>query len=153
MRRYRPPASQLVASLICSALLVLLALSALAEPWHRVGVWGVITSVAAGGIGCITAALRLTVDVTLTPVEISYRYNFRRRTIPWASVEAFRVGRTLQRVSWPCVVVHVRSGGRVRLPLAGRRRYVIRMIAEFETYRAQLGAQMLNTKDVLRAGI
>jgi hypothetical protein len=86
IRRYRVPASQLVPWLICSAVFVLIGVSVLTQPLHRVGVGGVIVAVLAGGVGCVGAALRLTIDVMLTPAEISYRTNFRRRTIPWASV-------------------------------------------------------------------
>ena len=147
VRRYRVPASQLAPWLICSALFVLIGLSALTEPLHQVGVGGVIVAILAGAIGCVGAALRLTVDVTLTPVEISYRYNFRRRAIPWASVESFRLGRA-PGSSWSCVVVDVRVGDTVRgvrVPVSGTRRYVSRVIAEFEAYRAGLGAQPLTT--------
>jgi hypothetical protein len=144
IRRYRVPASQLAPWLICSAVFVLIGLSVLTQPLHQVGIGGVIVAIMAGAIGCAGAALRLTVDVTLTPVEISYRYNFRRRAIPWASVESFRVGRA-PGSSWSCVVVDVRVGDSVRLPVAGTRRYVSRIIAEFEAYRVGLGAQPLTT--------
>jgi len=143
IRRYRVPPSQLVPWLICSAVFVLIGLSVLTQPWQRVGVGGVIMAILAFGVGFGGAALRLTVDVTLTPAEISYRYNFRRRAIPWTSVESFRVGSAPGSGSWPCVVVDVRPTGSARLPVAGTQRYVRRMIAEFEAYRAALGAQSL----------
>lgn len=109
------------------------------QPLHRAGAGGVIVGVVVGGIGCAGAALRLTTDVTLTPLAISYRYNFRRRAIPWASVESFRVGAASGRGGWSCVVVNTRLGDNVRLPVAGTKRYVRRIIGELEAYRAGLG--------------
>ena len=140
IRRYRAPASQLVPWLICSAVFILIGLSVLTQPSHRVGVGGVILAVLAGGVGCVGAALRLTTNVTLTPLEISYRYNFRRRAIPWASVESFRVAPAPGWGNWSCVVVDMRLRGGVRLPVVGTRRYVRRIMAELEAYRAGLAA-------------
>lgn len=124
---------------------VLIGLSLLTQPLHRVGVGDVIVAVLTAGVGCTGAALRLTVDVTLMPEGISYRYNFRRRAIPWGSVEWFRVGSAPGWGSWSCVVVGLRMGESVRLPIAGTRRYVLRIVAEFEAYRAGLGAGQLTT--------
>lgn len=138
-RRYRAPVSQLVAWLVCSAVFILIGLSVLTQPLHRVGVGGVIVAVLAFAVGCLGAALRLTTAVTLTPVEISYRYNFRRRAIPWASVESFRVGPAPGWGSWSCVVADVTGRGGVRIPLVGSRRYVQRIMGELEAYRAGLG--------------
>jgi len=138
-RHYRTPAGQLVAWLICSAVFVLIGLSVLSQPSHKVGAGGVIVAVLAFAVGCVGAALRLTTDVKLTPAEISYRSNFRRRTIPWASVESIRVGRAPGFGSWSCVVVDVIERGGVRLPVAGSRDYVERVMGELEAYRAGLG--------------
>ncbi len=145
IRRYRLPASQLVPGLMCAALFLLVGLSALAEPWRQVGVGGAIVAVLAGGVGCLAGALALTNHVTLTPAEISYRSNLRSGTIPWASVESFRVGQAPGRGFWSCVVAEVRQRGSVRLPVAGTQRYVRETIAEFETYRAGLSGQPLAT--------
>jgi len=105
-----------------------------------VGVGGVVVAVLAFIVGCVGAALRLTTDVTLTPAGISYRSNFRRRAIPWASVESFRVGPAPGWGSWSCVVVEVRQGGGVRVPAVGSKRYVERIMGEFEAYRVALDA-------------
>jgi hypothetical protein len=128
--------------LICSAVFILIGLSVLAEPMRQVGgVSGVIVGVLTLVLGCAGAALRLTTDVTLTPAEISYRYNFRRRAIAWASVESFRVGPAPGWGSWLCVVVDLRQGSDVRIPVAGSRRYVQRIMGEIEAYRAALVRQ------------
>ena len=126
--------------LICSAVFILIGLGGLTQPLHRQGAGGVIVAGLAVGVGCAGAALRLTTDVTLTPLEISYRYNFRRRTISWASVESFRVGPTPGWGNWSCVVVDVRRRGSVRIPIVGRLPYVQRIMGEIVAYRAGLGA-------------
>lgn len=139
-RRYRVPASQLVPWLIVSSVFVLIGLSVLSQPLHQVGIGGVVVAVLAFVMGCAGAALRLTTDVTLTPTDISYRYNFRRRAIPWTLVESFRVEPAPGWGSWSCIVVDVRQRGGVRVPVVGSKRYVQQVIAEFEAYRAGLGA-------------
>jgi len=137
-RRYRPPASQLVPWLVISAFFVLIGLGQLGQP--RQGVGGMIVDVLIAGIGMAGAALRLTTNVTLAPAEISYRSNFRRRAIPWPEAESFRVGRASGFGNWSCVVVGVRDGADVRIPIAGSRPYVERVIGEIRAYRAGLGA-------------
>lgn len=140
IRRYRVPAGQLVPALMASALFLLIGLSALAQPWRQVGVGGVIIAVLAGGAGCLGAVTALTTQVTLTPAEISYRSNLRVGTIPWASAASFRVGRARAWGNWSCVVVDVTGRGDVRIPIAGSRQHVERIIGEIEAYRAGLGA-------------
>lgn len=145
--RYRVPASQLVPALICSAVFVLIGLSSFSEPWRQVGVGGAIVAVLAGGVGCLVAAMALTTRVTLTPAEISYRSNLRRGTIAWACAASFRIGRAPGWGSWSCVVVDVRDGGDVRIPIAGSRRYVERVIGEIEAYRAGLAADVTGASE------
>jgi hypothetical protein len=128
-----------VAWLICSAVFILIGVSIATQPLHEAGVGGVIFGVLVIALGCVGAALRLTTDVALTPTEISYRTNFLRRTVPWISVESFRVGRASGWGSWSCVVVEVRQRGSVRIPIAGSRDYVERVLGELEAYRAGLG--------------
>jgi len=128
-----------VAALIVSAVFILIGLSVLSQPLHKVGAGGAVVAALAFAVGCVGAALRLTIDVTLTPDEISYRYNFRRRTIRWTSVESFRVGPAPGWGSWSCIVVEVRQRGGVRIPVVGSRRYVQRVLGEFEEYCAGLG--------------
>jgi hypothetical protein len=100
----------------------------------------VIVDILIAGVGFAGAALRLTTYVTLTPAEISYRSNFRRRTIAWPEAESFRVGRASGFGNWSCVVVDVRGRGGVRIPIAGSRPSVERIIGEIHAYRAGLGA-------------
>jgi uncharacterized membrane protein YedE/YeeE len=138
-RRYRVPAGQLVPALLGAAIFLLIALGGLSQPWRQVGIGGVIVAVLAGGAGCLAAALALTTQTTLTPAEISYRSNFRSRTIPWASATSFRVGRARSWGNWSCVVVDVSGRGDVRIPITGSRSYVERVIGELEAYRAGLG--------------
>jgi len=123
---------------MCAALFLLVGLSALAEPWRQVGVGGVIVAVLAGGAGCLAGVMALTTQVTLTPAEISYRSSLRSGTIPWASVESFRVGRRPGQGMWSFVVLDVRLRGSIRLPVAGTQRYVSRIVTEFEAYRTGL---------------
>jgi hypothetical protein len=118
---------------------MLVGLSVLSQPLHKVGAAGVIVAVLVFALGCVGAALRLTTAVTLTPAEISYRSNFRLRAIPWASVESFRVGPAPGWGRSSCVVVDVRQRGSVRIPVAGSSSYVERVLAELEAYRAGLG--------------
>lgn len=44
-------------------------------------------------IAGVAAALVGTTFAELTPAGLVYRFNFRRRMIPWASIESFRVSR------------------------------------------------------------
>lgn len=134
-RRYRVPASQLVPWLIVSAGFIMIGLSVLTQPLHQVGPGGVVAAAVALAVGCVGAALRLTVDVTLTPAGISYRYNFRRRAIPWASIDSFRIAPAPGWGSWWCIAVDVQQRGDIRIPVAGSRRYVQRVISELEAYR------------------
>jgi hypothetical protein len=76
---------------------------------------------------------------------MSYRYNFRRRAIPWALVEGFRVGPASGLGSWSCVMVNLRLRGGVRLLIAGTRRSVSQVVAQYEAaYRAEPEAQPVN---------
>jgi len=140
IRRYRVPAGQLVPALIGAALFLLVGLGGLGQPWSQIGAGGVVVAFLAAGAGVVAAAIVLTTQVTLSPAEISYRSNLRRRTIPWASAASFRVGRARSWGNWSCVVVDVRDGGEVRIPVAGSRKYVERVIGEIEAYRAGIGA-------------
>jgi hypothetical protein len=131
-RHYRPPAGQLMAALIVSAVFILIGLSTLTGPLQP---GDVVVAVLLCALGCVGSALRLTTDVEVTRDDISYRLNFRRRAIPWVSVESFRVGRAAGFGSWSCVVVDVSQRGYVRIPIAGRRLYVERVLGELEEYR------------------
>jgi hypothetical protein len=139
-RRYRVPAGQLVPALAGAGLFLLVGFGALSEPWSKVGAGGAIIAVLTFAAGGLTAALALTTQVTLTRDEISYRSNLRSHAIPWASVASFRVGRAPGWGNWSCVMVNVSGRGDVRIPIAGSRRYVRRVIGELEAYRAGLGA-------------
>lgn len=145
IRRYRVPVTQLVPWLICSAVFVLIGLGVATQPLHAAGVGGVIVGILVAAFGCVGAALRLTTYVALMPTEISYRLNFRRKTIPWASVESLRIGHAPGLGSWSCIVVNMKHGGGLRLPVVGSRHYVERVLGEFEAYRAELREQPLTT--------
>jgi hypothetical protein len=136
-RRYRVPAGQLVVTLMASGVFVLIGVSMLAQP-RGTGPGGAAVAVLCVVIGCAVVVLRLTTDVTVTPAGISYRANFRRRAIPWASVGSLGVGPAPR--GWKCIVVGVNQAGEVRIPVAGSRRYVQRVLGEIEAYRAGLGA-------------
>lgn len=122
--------------LICSSAFIVIGLGVLTQPPRHVGAGGVIVAVLAGGVGCVGAASRLTTHATLTPSGISYRYNFRGRTISWASVESFRIAPAPGWGNWSCIEVNTRLAGSVRLPIAGTQRYLRRVLGELDAYRA-----------------
>jgi hypothetical protein len=98
---------------------------------------------ALGGIaivlGIALGAVALTNNVTLSPAGISYRSNFRLRTLQWDIVDAFRVSRFPGNALWWTVRVELRpSGYAYTRGVWGTKRYAQRLQAEFETYRAQL---------------
>jgi hypothetical protein len=79
----------------------------------------------------------------LTPAALTFRYNLRRKTIPWASVEAFRVARGRGTGLWWSLMVEVRGSEPVLVgSVVGTERYVRRVIDEMEEFRAaQLGPE------------
>lgn len=91
-------------------------------------------------IACWVAGLAWTNGVWLTPEGIVKRLTFRRTTISWDAIESFSVARVPRNQAWHTVRVELRPLGYAYLvPLAGSKRYIQGLIAEFEEYRAKLG--------------
>lgn len=83
----------------------------------------------------------VTTFAELTQTGLAYRYNFRRKTIPWASIESFRIGRGQGTGAWSSLVVELRGNGPVMVrSIVGTKRYVGRVIDEIDEFRAQTGA-------------
>lgn len=65
------------------------------------------------------------------------RQTFRRTTIPWDAVESFKVAPVPRNRAWRTIEVELRPLGHAYLStVAGSARYIQRIIAEFEEYRA-----------------
>jgi hypothetical protein len=89
---------------------------------------------------CWGGGISWTNGVLLTPEGIVKRLTFRRTTISWDTIESFSVARVPRNQAWHTVQVELRPLGYAFLiPLAGSKRYIQRIIAEFEEYRAKLG--------------
>jgi hypothetical protein len=138
VRRYRSRAL-LALQLICAGGFALLGIAALlpapgtdtAE--HVIGGMALAFGLAVGA-ACVTNV------VMLTPAGITYRYNFRRRTIPWNTVESFSISPMPRAPLWSTVRVELRPSGYAHTKGAyGTKRYARRLISHFEAYREQLG--------------
>ena len=99
---------------------------------HVIGGFAIAAACWGGGIS-------LTNGVWLTPEAIVKRQGYRRTVIPWDTIESFAVARVPRNQAWRTVLVSLRPEGSVYLScLAGRERYIQRIIAEFDRYRSTL---------------
>jgi hypothetical protein len=90
-------------------------------------------------IAGMLAALVASTFAELTPTGLAYRYNFRHKTIPWASIESFRIARGPGTGPWSSLVIELRGNGPVLVgSIVGTNRYVRRVIEEIEAFRAQI---------------
>jgi Bacterial PH domain len=139
VRKYRslPP---LVGGLVGFVGFLLLGVSMLAfAPSGDVGdrVFGACFIVLAGWGG----GLAVTNGVVLSPLGVTYRYNFRRKTIAWESVASLDTRPMPGLVPWFNVVVELQPSGRARIAsIVGTRRQVRRVISEWEVFRAQFSS-------------
>ena len=100
---------------------------------HVIGVFVIAVSIWAGGLAWTTSVL-------LTPDGIVKRQRYRRTSIPWDAVGSFSVAPLPGNPAWRTIKVELRPTGYSYLtPLAGRARYIQRVIAELEEYRDALG--------------
>jgi len=85
--------------------------------------------------------ISITNVATLTPEGITYRYNFRRKTIPWEAVDSFKISASPANPIWSTVQVELRPVGHQHIKcLFGGKRYIRRIITELEAYHRHLGA-------------
>lgn len=99
---------------------------------HVIGGFGIV-------VACCVGALAWTNGVWLTPEGIVKRQTFKRTTIPWATVGSFKVAPVPRNQLWRTIQVELRPLGYSYLTtVAGSERYIQRLIAEFEEYRAEL---------------
>jgi hypothetical protein len=97
---------------------------------------------------CIAVGYVFTSYAELTPAGLAYRFNFRRKMIPWASIESFRASRGPGTGVLLDLMVERRCDRPVLVrSIAGTRRYVERVIADIEAYRAQLGPAAVHGRD------
>ncbi|HEX8007381.1 MAG TPA: PH domain-containing protein [Trebonia sp.] len=117
---------------------LLIGASMLANEREAGGVSGLVVGGLLIVLACVAGSASITSVVVLTPEGITWRYNFRRKTIPWEAVEAFGIS-PVPGMVWSRVVVELRPLGKARIEsIAGTRRYIRRIIAEFEAFHAQL---------------
>jgi hypothetical protein len=91
-------------------------------------------------VACFGGSISWTNGVLLTPEGIVKRQAFRRMTIPWGAVARLEVAPVPRNAAWSTVRVKLRPRGYAYLaPVAGSKRYIRQVIAEFEEYRATLG--------------
>lgn len=100
-----------------------------------------------GGMFTVFAAVgggdSLSSVVVLSPEGIAYRSSYRRRFISWDAVESFTVVPASGMGPWFNVGVELRPMGAVRVAaIRGSRSYIERVVAEFDAFRAELGARV-----------
>jgi hypothetical protein len=90
---------------------------------------------------CLVVGVLVDQHIELKKDGLVYHRYLRRKTIPWASIVGFRVGRAPGGSSWSAMVVEL-SGDEpvVVASLVGTRRFVEHVIAEIEAFRAGLAA-------------
>lgn len=97
--------------------------------------------VAVAGISIATGVLADQRLELMADGLVYYRY-LRRKTIPWASIASFLVGRARggsSWSSWSTLVVELSVSGQVVVgSLVGTRRFVEHVIAEIDEFRAEL---------------
>src|SRR5258706_9456956 len=99
-------------------------------------------------IAGMLAALVKTTYADLTPTGLAYRYNFRRKTIPWDSIESFRIARCPGTGPWSGLVIELRGNGPVLVgSIVGTKQYVRRVIEEIEAFRAQIRPAAVHEHD------
>jgi hypothetical protein len=92
---------------------------------HVIGGFAIAAAAWGGGISW-------TNSVSLTPDGIVKQQTFRRTSIPWDAVGSFAVAPVPRNQAWRTVKVELRPMGYSYLtPLAGRERYIQRIITEF----------------------
>jgi len=107
----------------------------------QVGVSGVVMGVIFLLGACYFSAFVIFNVVILAPIGLTYHQGFRAKLIEWESVESFRVAPLRGLLPWSVLVVEIRPLGAVSIRnIAGTRRYVQRIVAEFESYRTQLNS-------------
>ena len=88
--------------------------------------------------GALAAAVS-TNAAELTAAGLAYRFNFRRKLIPWTSIESFRIARGPGTGPWSGLVVQLSDGNSVLVSsVVGTKRYVEHVIAETEAFRMHL---------------
>lgn len=138
-RRYRSRVPVMLGLIMAAALLAVGSTMAVPEP--RVNVVQQLLGVMVIGLAGFIGAVAITSMVKLTPAGIAHRRNFRLQTIPWESVKSFRIAPVPQTPFWSTVLVEMRPTGDCYLiSVSGSRRYIERVIADFEDYRAKLAA-------------
>jgi hypothetical protein len=134
-RRYRS-AIPLTGGWIGACGFFLLGVGMVIDGFHS-GIGEVFVGVFIIAIACILGGLAATTLAELTPTGLVYRYNFRRRTIPWSSIESIRAGRAPGPGPWRTLVIDLKGRGSVQVgSITGTRGFVQRTIDEFETFRA-----------------
>ena len=90
---------------------------------------------------CLVVGVLVDQHLELKTDGLVYHRYLRRKTIPWASIVGFRVGRAPGGSSWSTLVVELSGGEAVVVAsLVGTRRFVEHVIAEIEAFRAGLAA-------------
>ena len=105
----------------------------------QIGASGAVVAVIAILVACVAAGGIIANVVVLTPSGITYHERFRTRMIEWESVESIGVARLPGVLPWSILIIETRPLGSVRIKnVAGSGRFVGRIAAEFEEFRAKL---------------
>jgi hypothetical protein len=107
----------------------------------QVGVSGAVVAAIVILISCLMAGVIISNVVVLAPSGLTYHQGFKAKLIEWESVESFEAARLPGLLPWSVLVVEIRPLGAVRIKnISGSSRYVRRIVAELESYRAQMSA-------------
>lgn len=89
--------------------------------------------------GALFVLAALTSYAVSSSVGVEYRYNFRRRVIPWNSIQSFRVARAPGLGPWSILIIDVKWHESVRVgSITGTRKFVQRVIDEFDSVRSEV---------------
>jgi hypothetical protein len=101
----------------------------------EVGASGVIIGVFLLICAVVFAVAVLSNGVHVTSEGIAYRYNLRRKIIPWSAVKSFEVGRARGLGSWSSLAVNCSSGRALISSIVGTKAYVEKIAAELRSFQ------------------
>ena len=88
------------------------------------------------------AAALWTNSLSVDDEGISYRYNFKRNTVRWTSIESFGIVPGSGMGPWSSLQINVRSSSGLRVgSITGTKEYVTRVASELEAIRSKVMTQ------------
>ena len=139
-RTYRSGSSVAAGSVFALALVLLgISMMVLGHRYRTVNVTlGALIVLASVAI----AAALWTNSLSVDDGGISYRYNFKRNTVRWTSIESFGIVPGSGMGPWSSLQINLRSSSGLRVgSITGTRDYVMRVASELDAVRSKVMAQ------------